>query len=66
MVSIFNTGQFVFAGLMAYLLLGESPQWMTYAAAALLVLGAFILLGEKAPAAAVPADTEEPVTALES
>lgn len=65
-VSIFNTGQFVFAGLMAYPLFGEAPQWMTYAAAALLVISAFILLGEKATATAVPADAEEPVTAPES
>jgi drug/metabolite transporter (DMT)-like permease len=65
-VSIFNTGQFVFAGLMAYPLFHEAPQGMTYAAAALLVISAFILLGEQAPAAAMPADAEEPVTAPES
>lgn len=46
-VSIFNLAQFLFAGLMAYLLFGESPKPLLYWAGALVVLGAIIILTER-------------------
>ena len=44
-VSIINMGQFIFAGLMAYLLWGEVPAPTFFFAAVLLVLAAYVALG---------------------
>lgn len=44
-VSIINMGQFVFAGLMAYLLWGEVPAPTFFVAAVLLALAAYVALG---------------------
>jgi drug/metabolite transporter (DMT)-like permease len=41
-VSIINMGQFVFAGIMAYLFFDEIPRWTFYIASALLMLSAWI------------------------
>ncbi|MBN1878297.1 MAG: DMT family transporter [Anaerolineae bacterium] len=41
-VSIINMGQFVFAGLMAYALFGEVPDWTFYPASLLLLVSAWI------------------------
>ncbi len=46
-VSIVNMGQFVFAGIQAYFIFGEVPHRSFYAAAALLVLSAMIVLRSK-------------------
>ena len=43
-VSIINMGQFIFAGMMAYLFFGEVPRWTFYIASALLVLSAWIVI----------------------
>lgn len=42
MVSIVNMGQFIFAGLLAFLLLGEAPGLTFYLAAGLLVTGGYL------------------------
>lgn len=44
LVSIAALGEFIFAGVMAFLLLGEVPQWAFYAAAGLVVAGALLAL----------------------
>lgn len=44
LVSICNVGQFVFAGLMAWVLFGESPALLFYGAAALVVAGVALVV----------------------
>lgn len=56
-VGIFNLGQFIFAGLLAYLLFGEAPDGAFYVAGALVVGGACIVIGTAAqPDAATKPD----------
>lgn len=43
-VSIINMGQFVFAGIMAYLFFDEIPRWTFFVASALLLLSAWIVV----------------------
>ena len=43
-VSIVNMGQFVFAGMLAYFIFGETPQWTFYIASGLLIVSAVIAL----------------------
>jgi drug/metabolite transporter (DMT)-like permease len=45
-VSIVNMGQFVFAGILAYFIFGETPQWTFYIASGLLVVSAVIAIQE--------------------
>lgn len=58
-VSIANLGQFIFAGVMAYFLLGEVPAWNFYVACALVVAGAGIAL-RQTPARQVPRPVPPP------
>ena len=44
LVSIINMGQFVFAGIMAYLFFDEIPRWTFFVASALLVVSAWIVV----------------------
>lgn len=44
LVSVANVGQFVFAGLMAWMLFGEAPPLLFYAAAALVVSGVALVV----------------------
>ena len=60
-VSIINMGQFVFAGMMAYLFFDEVPRWTFYIASALLVLSAWIAIrGIISPESKVKPPTGEP------
>jgi drug/metabolite transporter (DMT)-like permease len=43
-VSIINMGQFVFAGIMGYLVFGEIPNWTFFVASVLLVTSAWIAI----------------------
>ncbi len=43
-VTLTNLCQFIFAGIMAYLVLNEVPSWMFYIAAGLVALGVFVTL----------------------
>jgi drug/metabolite transporter (DMT)-like permease len=43
-VSLFNVSQFVFAGLLGYLLFGEIPKALFYAASAIVVAGVSIVV----------------------
>jgi drug/metabolite transporter (DMT)-like permease len=58
-VSIANLGQFIFAGVMAYFLLGEAPAWNFYVACALVVAGAGIAL-RQTPSRHVPRPVPPP------
>jgi len=44
LVSVFNLGQFVFAGVMAYFIYTEVPRWALYVAAGLVVSGVILAL----------------------
>ena len=50
-VSIINMGQFIFAGLMAYLFLDQAPGWSLYIAAVAVVSAALIVVAARKPKA---------------
>lgn len=56
-VSILNMGQFIFAGVMAFFIFGETPQWTFVPASALLIFSALLVVLAQRPAesAATPA-----------
>jgi drug/metabolite transporter (DMT)-like permease len=60
-VSIINMGQFVFAGLMAFLLWGEVPEATFFLAAAMLAVAAYVAVGAKVrlPGIAKPVASNE-------
>ena len=53
-VSLVNLGQFIFAGVMAFYWLAETPDWSFYAASAVIVIGAAVAL--RATPQPTPAD----------
>lgn len=56
-VSILNMGQFIFAAVMAYFIYAEVPGWPLYAASALVVSGAILVVNQtlsRKPEGAVP------------
>ncbi len=57
-VSIINMGQFIFAGVLAFLIFREIPHWSFYAAGALIVGGAILAL-LKPKATPIPMKEEE-------
>ena len=54
-VSVFNLGQFIFAGLMAWPLFGEAPALAFYPACVLLLIGGTIVIRDDKPATPLPA-----------
>jgi drug/metabolite transporter (DMT)-like permease len=53
-VSLCNVSQFVFAGIMGFLLFGEVPQILFYIASAIVVAGVAVVV------LATPPETQEP------
>ena len=54
-------GEFIFAGAMAYWLLGEVPRWAFYAASALVVAGALLALCDTPEETLATEVTERPL-----
>jgi drug/metabolite transporter (DMT)-like permease len=47
LVSIVNMTQFVFAGVLAYLILGETPTWSFYVASLMMAVSAWVAVGDR-------------------